>query len=256
MPLAALAPATQADQVFERLRGDILSCRIAPGSKIRINEVAARMEVSIGSVREALSRLSAEGTVTAQAQKGYSVPPVSEEELVDLTTTRVSIEQLCLRQSIEFGDVDWETATVAACHRLRRIPEHDPVYRAALNDAWSNAHGAFHSILVAGCRSGALLRIRAALYAQTERYRRLSVPLRRQDRDVGLEHQALVDAALGRNADHLCGLISDHLWRTTRILLASPVLSGSSRTEAAKATASIAGRSAASPQARECIGPA
>ncbi len=225
MTLIALAPAsTQADQVFNRLRSDILSCRLAPGSKIRINEVAARLDVSLGAVREALSRLSAEGMAIAQAQKGYSIAPVSEEELLDLTTTRVSIEQLCLRRAVEHGDVEWETAMVATFHRLHRIPERDAVDPTLLNEAWSQAHGAFHAALVSACRSGWLLRLRGMLYAQTERYRRLSVPLRREERDVDAEHRAMMDAALARNADHLCGLISDHLWRTTRIVLSSPVL--------------------------------
>jgi GntR family transcriptional regulator, carbon starvation induced regulator len=218
--------ATQADQVFDHLRGEILSCRFAPGAKIRINEIAARLDVSLGSVREALSRLSAEGMVIAQAQKDCSIAPVSEEEFVDLTNTRISIEQLCLRNATEHGDVEWETGIVAAFHRLHRIPERDPSDPAILNEKWSTAHGVFHFALVASCNSPSLLRIRANLYVQTERYRRLSVPLRREERDVDAEHKALMEAVLGRNADLACGLISDHLWRTTRILLASPILAG------------------------------
>jgi GntR family transcriptional regulator, carbon starvation induced regulator len=232
MSLAALSStSTQADQVFDALRGEILSCRLAPGAKIRINEIAARMGVSLGSVREALSRLSAEDMVIAKAQKGYTVAPVSEDELVDLTKTRISIEQICLRNAIEHGDVEWETGIVAAFHRLHRIPERDPSDPAVLNEAWSLAHGAFHLALVVGCDSRSLLRIRANLYAQTERYRRLSVPLRREERDVDAEHKALMEAVLGRNADHASGLISDHLWRTTRILLSSPVLAGAANEE-------------------------
>lgn len=225
MTLIALAQSsTQADQVFEKLRSDILSCRLAPGSKIRINEVAARLGVSLGAVREALSRLSAVEMVVAQPQKGYSVAPVSEEELLDLTTTRVSIEQLCLRKAVEHGTVEWETAIVATFHRLHRIAERDAVDSTLLNETWSQAHAAFHAALVSECRSGWLARLRGMLYAQTERYRRLSVPLRREARDVDAEHRTMMDAALARNADHLCGLISDHLWRTTHILLSSPVL--------------------------------
>ena len=163
--------------------------------------------------------------VIAQAQKGYSVAPVSEDELLDLTTTRVSIEQLCLRRAVEHGDLEWETAIVATFHRLHRIPERDAGDPTLLSETWSQAHAGFHAALVSECRSGWLLRLRGMLYAQTERYRRLSVPLRREERDVDAEHRAMMDAAIARNADHLCGLISDHLWRTTRILLSSPILS-------------------------------
>ena len=229
MSLVAVSPPfAQADRVFIALRAEILSCRLAPGTKIRINDIAERFEVSSGAVREALPRLTAEGlTVTQEKkgyQKGYAVAPVSNDELVDLTNTRISIEQLCLRDAIEHGGVDWEAEIVATCHRLSRIPERDPDDPRLANETWSATHAAFHFALAAGCKSKCLLRIRDGLYAQSERYRRLSVPLLRGERNVDAEHKTLADAMLRRNADHACGLISDHLWRTTRIILDSPLL--------------------------------
>lgn len=220
---------TQADEAFETLRAEILSCRLPPGAKVRINEIALQLGVSPGAVREALSRLAAEGMAVAEAHKGYVVAPVSVDELRDLTATRIAIEQLCHRASIAQGDVEWESGIVAAYHRLRRLPEREPADRSRLNEAWSVAHAQFHRALVAGCDSGALLRIRDGLYAQTERYRRLSVPLRRGERDVDAEHGAMVDAALARDAGRICRLIADHLQRTTDILLASPEMRPSPR---------------------------
>ena len=69
--------ATRADQAYEALLAEILDCRLAPGAKITISDVAARLQMSPGAVREALSRLSAEKWTIATAQKGYSVAPVS-----------------------------------------------------------------------------------------------------------------------------------------------------------------------------------
>ena len=225
-PSSAAQAGTQADEVFETLRAEILSCRLAPGIKVRINEIALRLGVSTGAVREALSRLSAEGMAIAEAQKGYVVAPVSTDELRDLTTTRIAIEQLCHRAAIARGDVEWESGIVAAHHRLHRLPEREPADPSRLNEAWSAAHAQFHRALVAACGSRSLLRIRDGLYAQTERYRRLSVPLRRGERDVDAEHSSIVAAALARDADRTCGLIADHLQRTADILVASPELRG------------------------------
>ncbi len=81
-----------------------------------------RLGFSPGAVREALSRLAAEKWTVATAQKGYSVTPVSIAELRDLTRTRITIEQICLRSAIAHGDVEWETSIVAAYHRLHRVP--------------------------------------------------------------------------------------------------------------------------------------
>lgn len=52
------------------------------------------------AVREALSRLSAEGLVVGEAQRGFPVSPVSAEDWIDPTPARLDIEGLALRCSI------------------------------------------------------------------------------------------------------------------------------------------------------------
>lgn len=226
--MTQLAPldraATQADQAYEVLLAEILDCRLAPGAKVSIREVAARLSLSPGAVREALSRLSAEKWTVATAQKGYSVTPVSIEELRDLTRTRIAIEQMCLRSAIAHGDVEWETSIVAAYHRLRRVPMLVIGAKSRLNPIWAAAHTTFHSALAVGCDSPWLLTLRAMLYAQSERYRHLSVALAREDRDVDGEHEAILNASLARQPDLGCSLIGEHLQRTSDILVTSPLL--------------------------------
>jgi GntR family transcriptional regulator, carbon starvation induced regulator len=214
--------ATQADQAYEALRAEILDCRLAPGAKIIISDVAERLGFSPGAVREALSRLAAEKWTVATAQKGYSVTPVSIEELEDLTRTRITVEGLCLRAAITQGDVEWETSVVAAFHRLHRIPMMTTDAGARVNPAWAAAHTTFHAALVAGCGSPWMLTLRAMLYAQSERYRHLSVALARQPRDIDAEHQRILDACLARDAERACAAIADHFQRTANILLTSP----------------------------------
>ena len=155
--------ATQADQAYEALLAEILDCRLAPGTKITISDVAARLQMSPGAVREALSRLSAEKWTIAAAQKGYSVAPVSIEDLRDLTRTRIAIEQMCLRSAIAHGDVEWETSIVAAYHRLHRIPIVVADTASRLNDGWVAAHTTFHAALASGCDSPWLLNLRTML---------------------------------------------------------------------------------------------
>lgn len=211
--------------VFEALRADILACRVLPGSKLKIGALCDRFGVSLGAVREALSRLTAEGLVTAEAQRGFRVAPVSAADLLDLTAARIDIEVLCLRRAIAKADIGWESEILSAFHRLSRTPERDPCDPDRLSDAWSHAHGHFHRALVAGCASPWLMRIRDSLYAQSERYRQLSV-FSREERDVQAEHQGLVDAALAHDADLIAARIADHFSKTTCILLAKPHLLG------------------------------
>ncbi|MBX3567884.1 MAG: FCD domain-containing protein [Rhizobiaceae bacterium] len=209
---------TIANDVYEQLRHDIISCRLLPGSKINIQALVQKYEVSLGAVREALSKLSAEGLVNAKAQRGYTVADVSPEDLAELTDARVRIEQECLKLAIDKGGLDWETDIVAALHRLSHTPYTMPGDPAVLDQRWVKAHREFHRSLVSACGNRWLLRIRAQLYDQSERYRQLSVPLARTERDVALEHRNIAEAVIARDATRACAAIASHMWTTTQIV--------------------------------------
>ncbi|MCR0985625.1 GntR family transcriptional regulator [Roseomonas populi] len=211
---------------YENLRADLLACRLRPGERLKINELCAALSVSLGAVREALSRLTSEGLVIAEPQRGFRVAPISATELRDLTEVRIEVEARCLRRAIEAGSVEWETAIVGAHHLMTRLPEREPDDPGRVNEDWASAHTAFHRALVAGCGSPWLLRLRETLYAQSERYRRLSVPLSGGGRDVGGEHRAIMEATLARDADRACALLARHFEVTTLILLEAPTLDG------------------------------
>lgn len=215
---------TQAETVHHLIRAEILDGRLPPGEKLNIKSLEGRLNVSLGAIREALSRLSAEGMVNAEAHRGYRVSTVSKEELLDLTKTRIEIESLCLSKAIANGDVEWETRIVGAAHRMERLQHSgsDPVAR--VGDHWNQAHGEFHEALVSACPSAWLHRMRALLYEQSERYRRLSVPLDTDQRDVREEHRRIMDAALRRDQATALQELETHLWATAQIILRSPLL--------------------------------
>ena len=71
---------TISGETYQSLRAGILSGEIAPGSKVRTQNLSERFDVSLGAVREALSQLMAEGLVTAEAHRGYTVVPLSVED--------------------------------------------------------------------------------------------------------------------------------------------------------------------------------
>jgi GntR family carbon starvation induced transcriptional regulator len=215
---------TQSERIFDAMRSEILSCHIQPGAKLRINEIAEAHGVSLGAVREALSRLGAEGLVIAESQKGYHVTPLSVTELLDLTDARIEIERLALTRSVARGDLDWETGLVGAWHRLSRLDTLRAENTPELSEPWAVAHAAFHQALVAACGSTKLLQIRLQLYELAERYRRYSAPLANIERDVAGEHRKIFDAAMARDAALAGRLILEHLQLTASIIVTSPRL--------------------------------
>jgi DNA-binding GntR family transcriptional regulator len=215
-------PATSLTEVVYRaLRADILSCRIPPGSKIKIKDVADRLEASPSAVRESLARLSSEGMVTAEPQRGFRAAPISAAELGDLTKVRVEIEASCIRRAVAHATVAWEGTLLDLNHRLAHTPMTAPGDDQRLNDEWARLHHAFHAAIVSTCDSPILLQIRDQLYQQSERYRHLSVPLATSERDLAAEHGAIVNALITRDADLAAALMSAHIQATSRILLAA-----------------------------------
>jgi GntR family transcriptional regulator, carbon starvation induced regulator len=211
---------TQTEIAYSVLRREIMSCKVMPGTKLRINEIAPRLGVSVSAVREALSRLSMEELVVATAQKGFSVSALTADEIRDITRTRISIETLCLVDSLKNGGVEWESRIIAAFHTLSRTPYGHPEADEAANEQWSRAHASFHTALVSACTSRSLLKIRAALYDQSERYRQLSGLVPRGDsRNVEAEHKGLMDAALARDDNLIAERIGEHFSKTMSAII-------------------------------------
>lgn len=220
--LLQMAPSLT-EAVYIKLRGELLACDIRPGEKLKIGELAKRYGVNLSPVREALSRLTADGLVTFESQRGFRAAPVTLEDLLDLTRTRAEIEILCLKSAMNVGGIEWEAGIVASFHRLIRTPEFDHVDdKVVVSEAWARAHADFHSALLAACESAWLLRIRAILYNQSERYRRLAMPFRtkpsggdgRSTSDNERDHRLLMDTALSRDTERAAKAMFDHFNRT------------------------------------------
>lgn len=213
---------TRGEEVYARLRADILAGRLPPGSRLPFAELCSRYDTSVGVVREGLSRLTEQGLVRAEPQYGYRVTPVSAEDLRHLTEARIGIETLVLRSAIESGDVSWESGALAAHHTLHRTPQQEPDDPQRMSEAWAAAHGAFHAALLNGCPNPRLLGIALALRDSAELYRRWSVPVGHdEDRDVTGEHRQILDAALARDAERATTYLAGHLERTASVLLAA-----------------------------------
>jgi DNA-binding GntR family transcriptional regulator len=215
-PLAAL---TRAEQVYSQLRADILAGRLSPGTKLRFADLIEHYDCSTSVVREGLTRLAEQGLVQSEPQHGFHVTPLSLDDLEDLTTARCALEGLVLQNSIDNGDIAWESEVVAAHHALDRTPmgaDGDPV---RMSEEWTRAHSLFHAALLSACTNQRLLTMALSLRDSAELYRRWSGPVGHDEhRDVRGEHRALAEAALRKDAAEAVGLLEEHLRRTTRAL--------------------------------------
>ncbi|PVV21046.1 MAG: GntR family transcriptional regulator [gamma proteobacterium symbiont of Ctena orbiculata] len=203
---------TLSDQAYLRLRSDIIHGDLQPDEKLRIEHLRTIYNVGASPLREALSRLTADGFVTAEGQRGFRVAPMSEDDLADITRLRILLEKQALSQSIEQGDDAWESRIVATFYQLEKIEESEERDPAE----WELRNHDFHEALTAACNSKWLRRFYGILYDQHKRYRNIALSTE-IPRDLHQEHEELRNAALARDTKRACKAIEQHILRTAEI---------------------------------------
>jgi DNA-binding GntR family transcriptional regulator len=208
---------THATSLVKRLRQAIMTGELEPGAKLRLEALRTQLGLTISRspLREALSRLGAEGLVVIEDNRGYRVIPVSEKNLREIAQLRVHSEGLALREAIAKGDQQWAREVAACEDRLRAIRRSDNM-GPPQQETWEHAHRAFHLKLLEACDMPLLLSHCNTLHDLNDRYRRLFLAKNPYDRDVNTEHSAIVAATLERNADLACALLAQHIQRTTQ----------------------------------------
>ena len=217
-PASTTAKPTQTSQALQRIRDDILNGLIAPGERLIVANLVDNLATSQTPIREALMRLVSEGLVLLEDQRGFSVAPVSRDELVQLTEARAEIEALVLGASIARGDDQWEGQVVADLHRLQKATQ-IVIENEAISPEWEARHEQFHRTLVSACGNQILLEIRDSLFRRATRYRRLSVRYMAKVKENFAFHQEIADAALRRDVSGAEQAIKEHIRSAARSLL-------------------------------------
>lgn len=210
--------ATRTNDVYQALRGDIMSGELPPGTKLPFAALVDRYSSSVGVIREALQRLTEQNLVESRPQKGFHVIQITPDDLRDLTDARSEIEVLALRRAIRDGDTEWEALLVAAHHRLSIAPQYDDGAER-FSEPWARAHAAFHHALLVGCANRRILSAATTLRDSAELYWRWSAPHYDRDRDIALEHRKILEASLSRDEDRAALLLCEHIQRTTDRLI-------------------------------------
>lgn len=227
----SLVGGTLATDVLHRMRDDIISCVLKPGDRLRFESLKEIYGVSFSTLREALSRLSSEGLVIAEGQRGFAVAPISRTELIDLTDTRVLIERACVAKAIERGDAQWEAKILSSYHKLDRV-EALLVNSHVVSPEWDARHFEFHEALVAAAGSEHLMSIRQSLFEKARRYRRLSALARKAPRAKRDEHRELMEIMLSRDVEAAQASVERHVRATTENVLLNILTEESSHSPA------------------------
>lgn len=94
-------------QVYSYLHAMILKGELVPGARVVTDQIAAQLGVSSIPVREALSRLAAEGFITLEPNIGAKVSELREDEVQEVFELLSSLELICGRAAcLRLTDAD------------------------------------------------------------------------------------------------------------------------------------------------------
>ncbi len=89
------------ERAYLQLREFLLHSDIYPGQKVPQVEIGAKLRISITPLREALFRLSAEGLLAHETNRGFFVPEISLAEAKELYEIRELIEPYMTEQTVK-----------------------------------------------------------------------------------------------------------------------------------------------------------
>ncbi|WP_427006193.1 GntR family transcriptional regulator [Pseudarthrobacter sp. H2] len=183
-------------RVYEQISSDIIDGKIAPGSALVQEQVAAQYGVSRTPVRDALTQLTLEGLATLVPGQGYIVNDLTARDVKDVYEVRYTLEALAARQAC-----GRHTATQLI--RLRSMIDEfetlDPYDAAGLFETGRQ----FHAALIEPCPNQYLRTTLAAMWDHPIQ-RRITMTYRQgpeHQQNMARDHRRILEALKIHDAD-------------------------------------------------------
>jgi DNA-binding GntR family transcriptional regulator len=198
-------PRTVKEALVETLRDEIIQGDHAPGQYLRLEEIAARFDVSTMPVREALRDLEAEGLVTSFPHRGAIVTQLSADELQDIYDIRVTLEEMATRLAVPLLT---KTDLSELTSLVEQMENHlsDVVAVVRLNHQ-------FHLTLYAASGRRHLCELNRMLRYRVQHYLHVFIvesELGHSSRTQG-EHRAILEACKRGDAEGAAALMREHV---------------------------------------------
>ena len=205
---------TLADVALVELKEAIVSGEIPPGTPIRLQEYVDRLQMSSVPIREALRFLEQKGLIERSPHRGVYVSQMSAQDLDDTYQIRLELESKALRMASE-AMTDDDSA------RITELVERYAKASLAGDSVARDLHGDIHMSLYELSGSKWLLLLLPMLWDNSERYRRLALPLRGTPEQRIEEHRQIVEAVAAGDPDRAEALLRTHLSNSFEAAIAS-----------------------------------
>lgn len=180
------------EEVATHIRDLIMAGELRPGERLRLEELAAKLGVSITPVREALLTLRSEDMVELQPRRGYVVAPMSRQDIEDVFALQADLA----------GELAARASRRTTESQLAELNELQAALRAAAGEArladLERLEFAFHRLINLSTESRKLARFLHAATRYTPHRFYAADPAWRAN--MVSDHQALLEALAARDA--------------------------------------------------------
>lgn len=114
MSLSEIRPLPISEQVRDMLRDRITAGVLAPGERLTENDLATRLNISRGPLREAILHLTEDGLLVKEPYRGLRVRSVSQRELAELYSLRTTFERFAFEEA-------WDKRTDESLAELKQL---------------------------------------------------------------------------------------------------------------------------------------
>lgn len=203
--LRPIGSSTRRAEVVEAVRHALLAKELEPGQRIREVELAAILNVSRPTLREALHELVHEGALVQEPYKGIRVAQTDPQTLLDLADVRVSLETMAALRLAEDPSGEATAGLRAAQEEHKRAVKRGDPFAADLT------HLEFHRTLWLAAGNTMLARIWPLVAAQIRMAMTVD-QVTRDDPQRDLElHERLVDVIESGDSERIRSEVALHI---------------------------------------------
>lgn len=222
MQLPKLHRTRATDDAYQALREAILTRGFKPGERLQVDEISAKLGVSLTPVRHAIQQLATEGLIEIHPRSGTYVANVTPEDTQETFDLRCALE--CLA-----GELAATRVTAEQLKAMRRQLEElaKPINNDAQLRRHEKANSELHQLLIQASGSRRLAEMYESLNAHIKIARIHSTEGSRGERRDWLarleeeqaEHEAIVQALEARDVPRLTAALRRHINRAKTLLV-------------------------------------
>ncbi|ANZ26786.1 MULTISPECIES: GntR family transcriptional regulator [Rhodococcus] len=210
--LLGLEKTSLRQQAVAALRSAITSGALAPSSPLVETELSEMLQISRGTLREAMRQLQQEGLISAGARGRLYVRHLDAKEIRDIFAVRAALEALAVRELAELPDRSTVVPALRAALDIMARAEHDL-------DARIEADLNFHRILCRLTGNETLMHSWQSLEGSI----RMSIMFAGLEKAVGNmdvgRHSAIVDAIETGDSDEAAAAVRSHMkWAAANLV--------------------------------------